>query len=264
MEHVDVLIVGAGLSGIGAALPPAGHCPGKTYAILEARETHRRHLGPVPLSRHPLRLGHVTLGYSFRPWTRGQGDRRRPVDPASTSARPPREYGIDAAHPLQPPGRSRAAWSRATTRAGRSRRERTRHRRDRASSPATSSSCAAATTATTRATRPTSRASSASRADRPPAALARDLDYAGKRVVVIGSGATAVTLVPAHGRDGRARDDAAALADATSSRCPAEDPLADSLRRVLPGAGRLRPRALEERAARHALLPAQPPRARAS
>ena len=30
-----------------------------------------------------------------------------------------------------------------------------------------------------------------------------DLDYAGKRVVVIGSGATAVTLVPAHGRDAR-------------------------------------------------------------
>ena len=40
-----------------------------------------------------------------------------------------------------------------------------------------------------------------------------DLDYAGKRVVVIGSGATAVTLVPAMAEDGRARDDAAALAD---------------------------------------------------
>ncbi len=39
-----------------------------------------------------------------------------------------------------------------------------------------------------------------------------DLDYAGKRVVVIGSGATAVTLVPALARDGRARDHAPALA----------------------------------------------------
>ena len=45
-----------------------------------------------------------------------------------------------------------------------------------------------------------------------------DLDYAGKRVVVVGSGATAVTLVPALAERRRARDDAAALADATSSR----------------------------------------------
>ena len=40
-----------------------------------------------------------------------------------------------------------------------------------------------------------------------------DLDYSGQRVVVIGSGATAVTLVPAMARAGRARDDAPALAE---------------------------------------------------
>ena len=40
-----------------------------------------------------------------------------------------------------------------------------------------------------------------------------DLDYAGKRVVVIGSGATAVTLVPAMAETGGACDDAAALAE---------------------------------------------------
>ena len=40
-----------------------------------------------------------------------------------------------------------------------------------------------------------------------------DLDYAGKRVVVIGSGATAITLVPAMAETSRARDDAPALAD---------------------------------------------------
>ena len=39
------------------------------------------------------------------------------------------------------------------------------------------------------------------------------LDYAGKRVVVIGSGATAVSMIPALGREGRARDHVAALAD---------------------------------------------------
>ena len=58
-----------------------------------------------------------------------------------------------------------------------------------------------------------------------------DLDYAGKRVVVIGSGATAVTLVPAMAERRRARDDAAALAHATSSRCPARTRSPTSLRR---------------------------------
>src|SRR6201991_2130998 len=37
-EHVDVLIVGAGLSGIGAACHLRRHCPGKSLAILESRE----------------------------------------------------------------------------------------------------------------------------------------------------------------------------------------------------------------------------------
>ena len=47
-EHLDVLIIGAGLSGIGAAYHLMKHCRGT-----------RRHLGPVPLSGHPFRLGHV-------------------------------------------------------------------------------------------------------------------------------------------------------------------------------------------------------------
>ena len=51
-----------------------------------------------------------------------------------------------------------------------------------------------------------------------------DLDYTGKRVVVIGSGATAATLVPAIGEDGGARDDAAALAVLLRRR--ADDPRA--------------------------------------
>src|SRR5829696_802468 len=38
LEHVDVLIVGAGLSGIGAACHLQANCPGKSYAILEARD----------------------------------------------------------------------------------------------------------------------------------------------------------------------------------------------------------------------------------
>jgi monooxygenase len=37
-EHVDVLIIGAGLSGIGAGHHVQSECPGKSYAILEARD----------------------------------------------------------------------------------------------------------------------------------------------------------------------------------------------------------------------------------
>ena len=39
IEHLDVLIVGAGLSGIGAAWHLQDKCPGKSYAIVEARQT---------------------------------------------------------------------------------------------------------------------------------------------------------------------------------------------------------------------------------
>ncbi len=66
---VDVLIVGAGLSGIGAAWHLQDKCPGKTYAILERREAIG---GTWDLFRYPgIRSDSDmhTLGYNFRPWT---------------------------------------------------------------------------------------------------------------------------------------------------------------------------------------------------
>ncbi len=69
LEHVDVLIVGAGLSGIGAAHHLQQRCPGKSYAILEAREEIG---GTWDLFRYPgIRSDSDmhTLGYRFRPWT---------------------------------------------------------------------------------------------------------------------------------------------------------------------------------------------------
>ncbi|HWJ51090.1 MAG TPA: NAD(P)/FAD-dependent oxidoreductase, partial [Solirubrobacteraceae bacterium] len=69
LEHVDVLIVGAGLSGIGAAHHLQSNCPGKTYALLESRDCVG---GTWDLFRYPgIRSDSdmYTLGYSFRPWT---------------------------------------------------------------------------------------------------------------------------------------------------------------------------------------------------
>jgi cation diffusion facilitator CzcD-associated flavoprotein CzcO len=68
-EHVDVLIVGAGLSGIGAAHHVRSAFPRKTYTILEAREAIG---GTWDLFRYPgVRSDSdmQTLGYRFRPWT---------------------------------------------------------------------------------------------------------------------------------------------------------------------------------------------------
>ena len=68
-RHVDMLIVGAGLSGIGAACHLQTEAPGTTYAIVEARAASG---GTWDLFRYPgIRSDSdmFTLGYSFRPWT---------------------------------------------------------------------------------------------------------------------------------------------------------------------------------------------------
>ena len=69
MPHVDVLIVGAGLSGIGAAWHLQKFCPDRSYTILEGRDAIG---GTWDLFRYPgIRSDSdmYTLGYSFEPWT---------------------------------------------------------------------------------------------------------------------------------------------------------------------------------------------------
>jgi monooxygenase len=67
-EQLDVAIIGAGLSGIGAAVHLRRHCPEKSFALLEARGTLG---GTWDLFRYPgVRSDSdmYTLGYAFKPW----------------------------------------------------------------------------------------------------------------------------------------------------------------------------------------------------
>ena len=97
-EHVDVLIVGAGLSGIGAAHQLQRAFPRRTYAILEARDAIG---GTWDLFRYPgVRSDSdmQTLGYRFRPWTEAKASptaRRSSVRPRDR-ARVRRSTGTSA------------------------------------------------------------------------------------------------------------------------------------------------------------------------
>jgi cation diffusion facilitator CzcD-associated flavoprotein CzcO len=113
-EHVDVLVVGAGLSGIGAACHLRRECPNKSLVILESREAIG---GTWDLFRYPgVRSDSdmFTLGYSFRPWadSRALADGESIREYVIATAR---EHGVDSAirfrHRVL-----RAEWSAAAAR----------------------------------------------------------------------------------------------------------------------------------------------------
>src|SRR4026209_2961962 len=113
-HHVDVLIVGAGLSGIGAACHLAVDVPGRRYAILEARETSG---GTWDLFRYPgIRSDSdmYTLGYRFRPREDAKSIADGPslLEYLRATARDP---GIDTKIPYQHRV-VRAEWSSADAR----------------------------------------------------------------------------------------------------------------------------------------------------
>src|SRR3954467_9724665 len=67
-EHLDVVVVGAGLSGVGAGYRLQTQCPDRSYAVLEARAAMG---GTWDLFRYPgVRSDSdmFTLGYEFKPW----------------------------------------------------------------------------------------------------------------------------------------------------------------------------------------------------
>ncbi len=229
LEHVDVLIVGAGLSGVGAGYHLQADCPEKTYAILEARESIG---GTWDLFRYPgIRSDSdmYTLGYSFRPWE----DAKSIADGSSILSyvrRTAEDHGIDRkirfGHRVV-----RAEWSSADA-----------HWTVEASREDTRETvrltcgflfmCSGYYSYEEGYTPDFKGTESFAGRIVHPQKWTEDVDYADKRVVVIGSGATAVTLIPALAEKA-AHVTMLQRSPSYVVSLPAEDPIAKSLRRFL-------------------------------
>ncbi len=229
VEHFDVLIVGAGLSGIGAAFHLQREFPDRSYAILEAREAIG---GTWDLFRYPgVRSDSDmhTLGYRFRPWTEAEA-----IADGPSILRYVRETasdnGIDRrvrfGHRVV-----RAGWSTPTAR--------WTVEVERRGGEMVRMSCDFLVTCAGYYRYDEGYLPRFEGLERfrgrfvHPQHWPEGLDYDGRRAVVIGSGATAVTLVPALAR----RAGHVIMLQRSPSyivSLPAEDPIANLLRRALP------------------------------
>ncbi|QIX28343.1 NAD(P)/FAD-dependent oxidoreductase [Nocardioides sp. JQ2195] len=224
-EHVDVLIIGAGLSGIGAAATLASRQPGKSYLVLEGRSASG---GTWDLFRYPgVRSDSdmYTLGYRFKPWLgdKALADGASILDYVRETAV---EHGVDE-HIRHDQHISAVDWDSET-----------------ATWTVTAESgevwtCSFLWSCTgyynyDQGFTPHFEGRERFRGEIVhPQHWPEDLEYAGKKVVVIGSGATAVTLVPAMA------DEAAKVTMLQRSptyilSLPAKDPIALGVRKVLP------------------------------
>jgi monooxygenase len=229
-EHVDVLIVGAGLSGIGAGCRLRQRCPGKTFAILEAREASG---GTWDLFRYPgVRSDSdmFTLSYPFRPWagSRAIADGASILDYLRQTAREHEiEQHIRVEHRVVS-----AEWSsddaRWTVEVERS-----------DSGESVHLTCGFLFTCTGYYRYDEGYTPELQGINRfqgeivHPQFWTEDVDYGGKRVVVIGSGATAVTLIPALANTA-AHVTMLQRSPSYIISLPANDPVASVLGRVLP------------------------------
>jgi cation diffusion facilitator CzcD-associated flavoprotein CzcO len=230
IQHVDVLIVGAGISGIGMACHLVRDCPGKSYAILERR---RAIGGTWDLFRYPgIRSDSdmYTFGFNFRPWP---GTKVLADGPAiRTYVRDTaREFGVED-HIRFGTRVTKASWSSATA-------QWTVEAHDEGTGETTRWLANFVVAGTGYYDYDTGFRPQFPNEDRFGGTLVHpqhwpdDLDYRGKRVVIVGSGATAVTLMPAMAAD------AASVTMLQRSptyivSLPAVDKLSAALQRVLP------------------------------
>jgi hypothetical protein len=198
-EHFDVLIVGAGISGVGGAYHLT-RTSARGQELRRARSAGelRRHLADAQVPGHPLRQRPLHLRLPLQALDRA-ADRDRRRDP-EVHGRGDRRERPRPAHPL-PPQITSASWSSADN-LWTDRGQRTDTGERAALHLPTSCGCARATTATRRATRPSGRAWTEFKGQIVhPQTWPEDLDYKGKNVLVIGSGATTATVVPAIAGD---------------------------------------------------------------
>ncbi len=226
-EVLDVLIVGAGLSGVGMACHLQRRAPWARYAILEARAAIG---GTWDLFRYPgVRSDSdmFTLGFSFRPWTAAKSIADGPsiLDYVRRTAA---DNGVDKHITFETKvvsaawDSAAARWTVETERGGARQRYFARflaicagyYRYDRGYLPEFPGL-----------------ESFAGRIVHPQF-WPGDLDYGGKRVLVIGSGATAVTIVPEMAKT--ARVTMLQRSPTYMVARPAEDPFANALRARLP------------------------------
>jgi monooxygenase len=230
VEHFDVLVVGAGISGIGAGYHLQTMAPNRSYAIFESREAIG---GTWDLFRYPgVRSDSdmFTLGFCFKPWTEAKAIADGPsiLEYLKETAR---EFGIDRhiryRHKVLGAAwdSGEALWTVDVERGPDGDREQV--------------SCGFLYMCTGyynyakghRPAFPDEETFAGPIVE--PQFWPGDLEYAGKRVVVIGSGATAVTLVPAMARTAAHVVMLQRSPTYVVSR-PGEDAFANTLRKWLP------------------------------
>lgn len=231
--HLDVVIVGAGLSGIGAAYRLQTECPSKTYTVIEARDAMG---GTWDLFRYPgIRSDSdmFTLGFPFKPWR----DAKSIADGDSilryineTAA----EFGIDR-HIRYRTKVISADWSSAAARwtLTLEQREETGEVVQRTLTCGFLYACAGYYNYDQGHAPEFPGVDSFAGQVVHPQFWPENLDYAGKRVVIIGSGATAVTLVPSMAEQA----EQVTMLQRTPtwiSAVPGRDKRADKIRALLP------------------------------
>jgi monooxygenase len=230
MDHLDVVIVGAGISGISAAWHLKTLCPGKSYAILEGRDAVG---GTWDLFRYPgIRSDSDmhTLGFMFKPWeeARAIADGPSILNYVNQTAD---EHGIRDHvrfdHQVKSASWSSqdAAWTVEAEHEGQLVRVSCNmllmcggyYKYDDPYLPEWDGMERFMGTLIH------------------PQLWPKDLDYQGKNVVVIGSGATAMTLVPAMAQNGAKHVTMLQRSPTYVVSWPSQDKIANTLRKWLPG-----------------------------